>query len=307
MAFPAEPPSPPGAPAPGPGPQPFHLAADDGVELVGESLAPAGPPRAHVLLVHGFAEHSRRYDVLAGELAGAGVAVHRFDLRGHGESGGRRGHVERFADYRGDLERVAAAVLPAKAGDGPPAVLLGHSLGGLIALDAVLARPGCFRGLALSSPFLAPAFRLPPFARTFAGAAARLAPGADFEAGIDPEGLSRDPEVVRRYREDPLVLRRLTAAWLRAVLDAQEAILERAGELRLPVLLLLGDADPIADPGRGRELFERLGSPEKRLRVYPGFRHEVFNELGRERVVADLFQWLEEVALSPPAPPSTAQ
>ncbi|HEX6201060.1 MAG TPA: alpha/beta hydrolase, partial [Thermoanaerobaculia bacterium] len=253
---------------------------------MGESRLPASPPRAHVLLVHGFAEHRRRYDVLAGELAGAGFAVHRFDLRGHGESGGRRGHVERFADYRGDLERVAAAVLPASAGDGPPAVLLGHSLGGLVALDAVLARPGRFRGLALSSPFLAPAFRLPPFVRAFAGAAARLAPDAEFEAGIDPEGLSRDPEVVRRYREDPLVLHRLTAAWLRAVLDAQARVLERAGDVRLPLLLLLGEADPIADPARGRELFERLGSPEKRLEVYPGYRHEVFNEVGRERVVA---------------------
>lgn len=270
------------------------MAAGDGVELVGESRLPPSPPRAHVLLVHGFAEHCGRYDTLAGELAGAGFAVHRFDLRGHGESGGRRGHVERFADYRGDLERVAEAVLPGGPGGGPPAVLLGHSLGGLIALDAVLARPGRFRALALSSPFLAPAFRLPPFVRTFAGAAARLAPDADFSAGIDPDGLSRDPEVVRRYREDPRVLGRLTASWLRAVLDAQREVLDRAGEVRLPVLMLLGDADPIADPARGRELFERLGSPAKRLEVYDGFRHEVFNELGRERVVADLLGWLGE-------------
>lgn len=291
MAAP-EAPRPPLEPPAGAPPAPFRATAGDGVELAGESLAPPGTPRAHLLLVHGFAEHYRRYDLLAGELAAAGVAVHRFDLRGHGESGGRRGHVAGFEEYRDDLERVAAAVLPAHAAGGPPAVLLGHSLGGLIALDAVLARPGRFRGLALSSPFLSPAFRLPPFVRAFAAAAAVLVPDADFAAGIDPEGLSRDPEVVRRYREDPLVLRRLTAAWLRAVLGAQEAVQERAGEVRLPVLLLLGDADPVADPGRGRELFERLGSLEKRLEVYRGFRHEVFNELGRERVVADLLEWL---------------
>lgn len=279
------------------------MAAGDGVELVGESRLPASPPRAHVLLVHGFAEHRGRYDVLVEELAAAGFGVHRFDLRGHGESGGRRGHVERFADYRRDLARVAEAVLPAGSGDRPPAFLLGHSLGGLIALDLVLDRPDRFRGLALSSPFLAAAFRLPPFVRAFAGAAARLAPDADFAAGLDPEGLSRDPEVARRYREDPRVLRRLTASWLRAVLDAQTAVLERAGELRLPVLLLLGSADPIADPERGRELFERLGSPAKRLEVYDGFRHEVLNELGRERVVADLLGWLTERAVpGAPAP-----
>lgn len=288
---------------------PFRVSAGDGVELVGESRLPASAPRAHVLLVHGFAEHRGRYGLLAGELAAAGFAVHRFDLRGHGDSGGPRGHVERFGDYRRDLERVAEAVLPPPTGHGPggagpPAVLLGHSLGGLIALDAVLERPGRYRALALSSPFLGAAFRMPPFVRAIVGAAARLTPKSRFPAGIDPAGLSRDPEVVRRYRQDPRVLRRLTPSWLRAVLDAQEVVPRRAGELRLPVLLLLGSADPIADPARGRELFERLGTPgeAKRLRVYDGYRHEVFNELGRERVVADLLGWLETV-LERPSPP----
>ena len=286
-------------------PRPFRVATDDGLALAGESRLPKASPRAHVLVVHGFAEHRGRYAVLAAELAAAGFAVHLFDLRGHGESGGRRGHVERFAEYREDLDRVVEAVLPTAGAPGPPAILLGHSLGGLIALDAVLGRPEPFRGLALSSPFLAPAFRLPPFARAFAGAAALLAPAADFAAGLDPEGLSRDPEVVRRYREDPLVLRRLTAAWLGAVLDAQAAVLDRAGELRLPVLLLLGSADPIADPARGRALFDGLAAnPAHRLEVYDGYRHEVFNELGRERVVADLLAWLDHrlAVISVPLP-----
>jgi alpha-beta hydrolase superfamily lysophospholipase len=277
--------------------RPFRVATEDGLELAGESHLPPAAPRGRVVVVHGFAEHRKRYRTLAGELAGAGLEAHLFDLRGHGESSGRRGHVERFAEYREDLDRVVAAILPSSGAagpaPGPPAFLLGHSLGGLIALDSVLRRPAPFAALALSSPFLAPAFRLPPFARALAGAAALLAPAADFAAGLDPEGLSRDPELVRRYREDPLVLRRLTAAWLSAVLDAQEAVFERAGEIRLPTLLLLGSADPIADPARGRALFERLASPAKRLEVYEGFRHEVFNELGRERVVADLIGWLE--------------
>ncbi|MFP3939483.1 MAG: lysophospholipase [Thermoanaerobaculia bacterium] len=312
-------------------PRPFGVAARDGLELVCETWEPSGERRARVLLVHGFGEHKGRHRTLARELAAASCTVHLFDLRGHGESDGRRGHVDRFADYRNDLLRVADEVVPAPepGRPAPPLVLLGHSLGGLIALDAALHHPERFAGrrgatgshpagggarasepafaaVVLCSPFLAPAFRLPPWARVLARASLRFFPQADFDPRLDPEGLSRDPEVVRAYREDPMVVRRITAACALEILAAQDEVFARAGELHAPTLLLVGSADPVAAPGRARELFEQLGSPSKRLEVYESFLHELFHEPGRGRVLADLLGWLDGLTAAGPSPPPAA-
>ncbi len=291
----AQPARPPGAP---PGrPRPFTVATRDGLDLIVESRTPSrAPSRAprttsepgrRVLIVHGFGEHHRRYDTLTGELTAAGHEVHRFDLRGHGESEGRRGHVDDFAEYRRDLLRVADHVAP----DGP-LDLVAHSLGGLIALDTALHHPDRFASLALSDPFLAPSSELPFYARPLANLAVRFRPGATFSAGIDPEGLSRDSEAVRAYVADPMIVRRVTGGWLLEVLAAQVRVRSRADEIRLPVLLLLGGADPIASVERSREVFERLGSERKRQVAFDGFRHEILHELGRERVVGELLAWL---------------
>lgn len=271
--------------------RPFRVEGHDGIQLVGESWRPRGAATADVVVLHGFAEHRARYRTLAGELTAAGYAVHLFDLRGHGESGGDRGHVEHFADYRRDLERVAEAVLP-PPGSAAPTVLLAHSLGGLIAVHAVLERPDLFGVLALSSPFLAPETWLPPAARTAAGTAARMLGRLEFSPGIDAAGLSRDPEVVEAYRRDPLILQRASARWLGEVLAAQDEAFARAGELRLPILVLLGSDDLVAKHERSLRFYDRLQGPDRALEVYDGFLHEVLNERGRERVVADLLAWL---------------
>lgn len=278
---------------------PFRLTAADGTALVGDSHLPTGGGRRELVLVHGFAEHRGRYGETIAALTAAGWAVHAFDLRGHGDSGGRRGHVEEFADYRRDLAQVAAEVA---AGDGP-LVLLGHSLGGLIALDQVLhpapAGPR-FTALALSSPFLAPAFRVPPWKEALAGVASHLPPWFAFAADLDAAGLSHDERVVAAYRDDPKVFGELSAAWYVAVNEAQERVLARAEEVRLPLLMLLGGADPIADPAVAQRFFARLGSADKHLVVYAGWLHEVFNERRRRRVRSDLLRWLATL----PAPPA---
>lgn len=263
--------------------------------LRGESRLPEGACRAHGVVVHGFAEHRGRYDALVEELAAAGFAAHRFDLRGHGESQGPRGHVGRFEEYRQDLERVVAEVQD-RHGE-VPLFVLGHSLGGLVVLDWLLDRGGGPRrpapaGVVLSSPFLAPAFRLPRLAGLVAQTGSLLLPQLGFRSGIDAGDLSHDPEVVRAYREDPQVLDRVSARWFVEVRQAQDRVLAGASGIDLPVLLLLGGADAIADVERSRRLYDVLGGA-KQVEVYPGFRHEVLNEIGRERVVADLLAWLD--------------
>jgi alpha-beta hydrolase superfamily lysophospholipase len=276
-----------------PRPRPFTLATRDGLDLVVESWPPAAPePRPgarRVLVVHGYGEHHGRYGNLAEALTAAGHEVHLFDLRGHGESEGRRGHVDDFAEYRRDVVRVADRVAPQADG---PLDLMAHSLGGLIALDTAIHHPQRFASLTLSDPFLAPTTPLPVYARRLARFAARFFPDKTFSSRIDPDGLSRDPEVVRAYLADPMRVERVTGNWLLEVLAAQERVAERAGEVRTPTLLLLGGDDPIASVERSKEVYGRLGSDEKRLVVFDGFRHEILNEIGRERVEEEIVAWL---------------
>lgn len=268
------------------------LRAADGLSLAVERH-PVADRRARIVIVHGYAEHKGRYRKLVSELTGAGYECHLFDLRGHGGSGGRRGHVDRFAEYREDLRLVAQAA-GADLPPGVPLVLLGHSLGGLVSLDFVIHHPETFAALAVSSPFLAPAFSIPPLKKLLGRLVAPLLPTLAVPSGLQAAWLSHDPEVVRAYTEDPLVFSTATLGWFTAVEATQEEVFTRAAEIRLPALVLIGGSDPIAAPSRARALFDRLGSADKRLEVYDDLLHEVFNELDRARVVADLLAWLDE-------------
>jgi alpha-beta hydrolase superfamily lysophospholipase len=262
----------------------------DGLTLAGEHhLLPAC--RGRLVIVHGYAEHRERYRELVAALVAAGYECHLPDLRGHGESEGPRGHVARFADYAADLGLFLEEVRKVSICPAPPR-LIGHSLGGLIALDFVRRQPEVFASLAVSSPFLAPALVIPFLKRTFLPLAACVLPALAVESGLEADWLSHDPEVVRAYAEDPRVFSTVTLGWFTAVTEAQQQVFDGAPEIRLPLLVLVGDADRIADPDRTRALYERLGSEEKKLVVYPGFFHEVFNEVERARVVDDLLGWL---------------
>jgi alpha-beta hydrolase superfamily lysophospholipase len=259
--------------------------------------------RGRVVILHGFAEHLGRYDKLVGELTDAGFACHLFDLRGHGRSEGKRGHVSRFSDYLDDLDLFVRETTQrvsrmsdkndarAKQDDEGPLFVLAHSLGGLIALNYVLHRPRVFDALAVSSPFLAPAFKLPPLAKEVGAIAAYVMPTFSLKSVIQPDWLARDASIVTAYKQDPLVSSTVTTGWWQAVREAQAEVSERAPEIRTPALFLLGDADRLADWRHSRSVFERLGSLNKRLEVYPGFFHEVLNELGREQVIKDLISW----------------
>jgi alpha-beta hydrolase superfamily lysophospholipase len=269
------------------------LITVDGLKLAVEHHPAAADCRGRLVIVHGYAEHKGRYRALVAELTAAGYDCHLLDLRGHGGSEGRRGHVSRFAEYRDDLHRLAERVRGG-APSGPPPLLVGHSLGGLICLEYVLHHPESFAALAVSSPYLAPAFEIPALKRMLGNLVTPLAPTLAVESGLSAEWLSHDPAVVEGYATDPAVFSTVTLGWFREVESAQEEVFARAGEIRLPLLLLVGGSDRVAAPARMLALFERLGSPDKTLQVYEGFFHEVFNEVERERPVRDLLAWLGE-------------
>ena len=260
----------------------------DGLALAAWHHLPS-EPRARVVLLHGYAEHAGRYPLLIEALTTAHYEVHALDLRGHGHSEGVRGHVRRFEDYLDDLDLFLAELPDGKL----PRIVFGHSLGGLLALRYVLHRPQAFSALAVSSPFLYPTEEVPWVQEKVASATALLAPTLLTKSPVDALSLSRDPAIVQAYIEDPLVFKTINACWFFATRAAQEEVLERAGEIHLPVLFLVGEADPIARPERSRQVFKGLGSADKQLKTYDGFLHEVLNEIGKERVIGDLVAWLD--------------
>lgn len=262
--------------------------SSDRTQLCADVYEPEGPSAGFILLVHGYCEHRGRYRTTASDLARAGYRVATVDLRGHGESGGARAHVLRFDEY---LEDVDAALASCAAGEKP--ILLGHSMGGLVSLRYALERPGALRALALSSPFVGLAAPVPEWKKLLGRVASRLYPGLTLPNEIRPEELSSDLAVGRAYMADPLVPKVATARWFTEAMAAQELVRRRAGELRLPVHLQHGAADHIADPRASEAVFQRLGSDDKQLKLYPGLRHEIFNEVERDRVIAELVTWLK--------------
>jgi lysophospholipase len=270
-----------------------HFPAKDGLQLARIVCRPVAEPRATVAVVHGYGEHAGRYRQLGGELAERGFTMCVYDLRGHGRSPGRRGHVDRFKQYLDDTGLFLDGARSEVAGR--PLFLLGHSMGGLIAASFVeQRRPHDLAGLVLSAPFLRLAAPVPRYKLVAAKVASVVAPAVDVGNTLDAAGLSHDEEVVRAYRTDPLNHSAATARWATEVLASQRATLDAAKRLSGHLLVMAGSDDPVADPDAARELFAAAASRDKKLLVCPGFLHEIFNEVGREQPVADLLAWLED-------------
>lgn len=260
--------------------------APDGTELGQRAWRPEEPPRAHLAVIHGYAEHGGRYGGIAEAAAERGVAVHALDLRGHGTSPGPRGDVS-------SVERTVADVVAYVEDLPEPAFLFGHSAGGAAAACAASRLPD-LPGLVLSAPYLRDPEPVPGWLRSVARSLAAVAPRAPVRR-LDPEALSRIPAEVRAYRDDPLVYTgpvRARAGIL--LLDMGERALERAPEIEPPVLVMHGAADRVADPDASRELIERIGRDDARLELVSGGYHELLNDLERERVTSAILDWLDE-------------
>ncbi len=272
-------------------PERVALTARDGLELVVHRWR-AVSPRATCVLVHGYAEHAGRYLALAGALSAEGLEVWAPDLRGHGLSPGRRADVAHFADYLDDQERLSDLVRAERPE--LPHVVLGHSMGGTIALRFALDHPERVSLLVLSAPFLRPTVPPPGWITGMAAALARLVPQLPVQR-VDAAVLSRDAAEVAAYRNDPLVY----TGWIKArmgheLVRSGPPLLERAPELEMPTLIMHGAADGLNDPQASRELAARVGARDVTLTTYPGGYHELFNDLDRDAVTADLLAWLDE-------------
>ena len=246
-------------------------------------------PRGIVLLVHGLGEHAGRYDPLARALNEWGFAVRGYDQYGHGESTGIRGalpYPNRLLDDLADLVESARVRHP-----GLPLILLGHSLGGLVAASFVARTLLAVDALVLSSPALAA--RLNPVQKMLMAIVPRIAPNLTVSNGLQPEYLSHDPQVVQAYRKDPLVHDRVSGRLARFIADEGALVRSRAAAWKMPTLLMYAGDDHLVDPA-GSEVFASAAPSQLvTARRFDGLYHEIFNESACEPVYACLRQWLD--------------
>lgn len=247
---------------------------------------------AVIAVVHGYGDHGGRYTWVGEDMAARGYAVYAYDLRGHGQSTGTRGQVKSFDEYLDDTAVFLDEVRRRQPCG--PLFLLGHSMGGLICARLAEERAPDVTGLVLSAPFLALVAEVPPSKIAGARLLAVVWPGKDVGNTVRAADLSHDQTVVETYVTDRLVHHVAPARWAVQVLAAQDAAMQGAGRIELPLYLLYGKEDPVANASFAEALFARAASNDKTVRAYEGLLHECLNEVGREQVYADLAAWIAE-------------
>jgi len=254
----------------------------------------ANSERARMVISHGLGEHSGRYGTVIGRLLPKGVTIWVPDHRGHGRSDGPRGHVRAFDEYITDLKKLVTMArkdLP----EGEKCFLLGHSMGGLIALRCAQRVPGMIDGVIVSSPTLGLTAKIPVIKSTLGKFMSSLWPGMTFRNEMDTAKLSHDEAVVQAYTKDSLVHDRVSARWFTEFLHAMETVNHQASKIEVPILMQVAGDDYLVDAHASKALYERLTLEDKTLHLYDGLYHEVYNEKEerRETVLTDLEDWLE--------------
>jgi lysophospholipase len=267
----------------------------DQLDLVWQSWAPE-TPRGVIIIIHGLAEHGGRYHETAEFLSRNGWAVYACDLRAHGLSPdppkAGRVHVQRFADYFFDVDAMAELVRTRHPG--LPVFILGHSMGGLIALSYALEKPEALAGALISSPALGthPQFKPPLFLKILVGILSRLAPRLLVDSGLDTQAICRDPEVVMAYIDDPLVSQKVSVRWYSEITKAMKQAFRNAGSLRIPMLLMQSGADRLVDPAAPGRWASAAPPGLVELVLWEGLYHEMLNEPEKDQVRAKLLEWL---------------
>ncbi len=267
------------------------LNSADHQRLFWQRYTPVKAPRATVAVLHGGGDHSGRYPAITTALVRAGFQVALVDLRGHGQSDGRRWHVDGFADNLADLDAFVAKL----SQDGVARdrlFVVAHSHGALVAALWGTTRGRHVAGFVLSSPYFRLAVRPPVLKVLAAKLVGRAVPWLPVDAGLDLADLTSDEELQRWTDRDPLYCRKTTPRWFDESLRAQREAMRRAPEFEAPLLVLAGSADRIADAAAARQFVERAASKDKRIVVYDGFRHEIFNEVRRAEPIGEAVAWL---------------
>ncbi len=248
-------------------------------------------PKACIALMHGYGEHSGRYHHVAAALVRAGFGVMAIDARGHGKSGGVRGHINRFEDFIRDLDQLISQT---KKHFDVPIFVLGHSNGGLIALRHALTQRDDIVGYAVTSPFCGIKAHVPAVKALAGNVMSSIWPTLSIPTGLDAAAVSHRKDVVDLYRTDPLNLTNATARWFTETKAAQADLLVRAGSIEKPFLFLVAGADELVEPKAAEEVYHAMNSMDREFEVFPELFHEILNEDSWTEHVQHIAAWMEK-------------
>ena len=270
----------------------------DGLEMYSTLWAPDVAPRALVILIHGHGEHIHRYDHVGQAFSNAGYALAGFDVRGHGRSGGQRGHSPSYENLLDDIRDFMADMQ--KRYSQSPVFLYGHSMGGNQVINFALRYPQGLRGVIVTGPWLRLAFEPSAFQLTLAKVMKRIAPAFSQASGLEQAAISSDPEVVHAYATDPLVHEKITAGLFSMIHANGEWALAHAADLKIPMLLMHGSADRLTSADASKEFAGAAGDLVT-LRIWDGLFHEIHNEPVKTDVLKIMTDWIDRHLQTAPA------
>lgn len=269
----------------------FKFKTFDGLQLFGQSWQPESQPQAVICLVHGLGEHSGRYTHVAAQITQAGYTLISFDLRGHGKSEGPRGHTSSYEALMKDISsllEVANKQFPELS-----LFLYGHSLGGNLVLNYVIRRHPKLKGVIATGPWLRLAFEPSHFKIILAQITNYIWSSFSQKSGLDTKAISRDPEVVYAYENDPLGHDYISARMFIGIHQAGQWALEHASEFSLSLLLMHGGDDKLSSVEASREFAGKI-TKNCTLKIWDGLYHEIHNEPGKKEVLKFLVDWLDK-------------
>jgi alpha-beta hydrolase superfamily lysophospholipase len=249
-------------------------------------------PKAILVIIHGLGEHSGRYGNLIDALQNKGIAIYALDHRGFGRSGGKRGYVDSFMDYIYDM-KIFVNMIKDKHPN-KPVIMLGHSMGGVLALKYALTHAEDLDALILSSPGLVPAIKVPAWKKNLAIFLSSKIPSLTMPSGLDATTISRDKEVVKQYLADPLVHDKVTPRFYVEMMNTIDECINRCGEIKHPLLLFHGTADALVLDEASKIVYQKASSKDKTLKLFEGLYHETMNELepDRKKVLKLVAEWI---------------
>lgn len=248
-----------------------------------------------LLLVHGLGEHSGRYGHVIDFFNKRGFNVFANDHRGFGRSAGKRGGIFSFDEYLVDVEQLRKIAVEKTSPEAT--VVCGHSMGGLIAARYAEKYADKIVAAILSAPFLDMSVKVPIYKSIPGKILSKLAPMVSMPSGLEQDAICKDPQVVKEYINDPLVHDKVTARWFTEALQAHRDVRAEVSKLKMPVLMLHGEADRLVAVEIGRSFYPLVPAEHKKLITYPGLFHEIFNEPEQRQVFNDIAAWLDKEKL----------